>query len=154
LVAFTAASIAKTPPMATGVEAWKTAKALYIIPVLFAYTNFIGGSLLEVLGIFVVALAGMYALVAAIYGFSERQLGIRARLFMAVVGTVLIWPTLPYYIHMLAALGLLLLLAKQILEQKNIDPRGDGRNEGLTKSADGEPASNKNMLFVGDASSS
>lgn len=52
LVAFTAAGIAKTPPMATGVEAWKTAKALYIVPLLFAYTPFIGGTHVEVMQIF------------------------------------------------------------------------------------------------------
>jgi len=46
LAAFTAAGIAKSPPMATGVEAWKIAKGLYIVPLIFAFTPIIGGSLL------------------------------------------------------------------------------------------------------------
>jgi TRAP-type uncharacterized transport system fused permease subunit len=47
LTAFAAAAIAKTPPMATGVMSWKLAKGLYLVPVLIAYTNFIGGTPLE-----------------------------------------------------------------------------------------------------------
>jgi TRAP-type uncharacterized transport system fused permease subunit len=43
LTAFAAAAIAKTKPMATGVMSWKLAKGLYLMPVLFAYTNFLGG---------------------------------------------------------------------------------------------------------------
>ena len=42
LTAFTAAAIAKTPPMATGVTSWKVAKGLYLVPLLFAYTPLIG----------------------------------------------------------------------------------------------------------------
>jgi len=38
LAAFTAAGIAGSKPMATGVEAWKIAKGLYVVPLLFAYT--------------------------------------------------------------------------------------------------------------------
>ena len=41
LAAFAAASIAKTPPMLTGLTAWKLAKGLYIVPLLFAYTPFL-----------------------------------------------------------------------------------------------------------------
>ena len=58
LTAFAAAAIAKTPPMATGFMAWKVAKGLYIVPVLFAYTNFIGGTTAEVLSVFFFSLFG------------------------------------------------------------------------------------------------
>ena len=44
LAAFTAAAIAKSPPMATGVQAWKLAKGLYIVPVLFAYSPLLSGN--------------------------------------------------------------------------------------------------------------
>ena len=63
LTAFAAAAIAKTPPMATGFMAWKIAKGLYIVPLLFAYTGFIGGSMSEVLTVFFFSLFGIYALV-------------------------------------------------------------------------------------------
>ncbi|MGB0732702.1 MAG: TRAP transporter permease, partial [Pontibacterium sp.] len=36
LTAFAAAAIAKTPPMSTGFMAWKVAKGLYLVPLLFA----------------------------------------------------------------------------------------------------------------------
>ena len=61
LAAFTAAGIAKSPPMATGVEAWKIAKGLYIVPLLFAYTPLIGGDVLTVLRIAFFSLFGIYA---------------------------------------------------------------------------------------------
>ncbi len=114
LVAFTAASIAKTPPMATGVEAWKTAKSLYIVPLLFAYTPFIGGSLPEMLKIFVVSLIGIYALVAAIYGYAETKLSGLARLFSACSGVILIWPTAPLALHLIIGSCLLGFLAYQM----------------------------------------
>ena len=43
LTAFAAAAIAETGPMATGLTAWKIAKGLYIVPLLFAYTPFLAG---------------------------------------------------------------------------------------------------------------
>ncbi|MEM6667550.1 MAG: TRAP transporter fused permease subunit, partial [Pseudomonadota bacterium] len=61
LTAFTAAAIAKTPPMATGVTSWKVAKGLYIVPLLFAYTPLIGAPLHEALMICAFALFGLYA---------------------------------------------------------------------------------------------
>ena len=47
LAAFTAAGIAGSKPMATGVEAWKIAKGLYIVPLMFAYTPMIGAPVLD-----------------------------------------------------------------------------------------------------------
>jgi len=109
LVAFAAAAIAKTPPMATGFEAWKTAKALYIIPVLFAYTPFIGGSWSEVLLISLFAGTGMYALVGAMYGYFEMRLNWFFRLLAGAIGTLLIWPTVSLLVHVLAIAGFALL---------------------------------------------
>ena len=51
LASFTAAGIAGSPPMATGVESWKIAKGLYIVPLIFAYTPMIGGDLYTVVHI-------------------------------------------------------------------------------------------------------
>ena len=74
LAAFTAAGIAKSPPMATGFQAWKAAKGLYIVPLMFAYTPLISGSWDEVLQIGVFALFGIYALNACIQQYAEGPL--------------------------------------------------------------------------------
>ncbi len=92
LTAFTAAAIARTPPMATGFTAWKIAKGLYIIPLLFAYTNFIGGSLAEVLTIFVFALFGLYAFTGFMEGFLEGPLNMPLRLLSGTCAVLLLWP--------------------------------------------------------------
>lgn len=92
LTAFAAAAIAKTPPMATGFTAWKISKGLYIIPVLFAYTGFIGGSKQEILTVFLFGLFGMYALIAAMEGYLEHSLNPGLRAVMAAIGLSMLWP--------------------------------------------------------------
>jgi len=74
LAAFTAAGIAKSPPMATGLQAWKIAKGLYIVPLLFAYTPLIGGDLMTVLRIGFFSLFGIYALSCLLQRHSEGPL--------------------------------------------------------------------------------
>jgi TRAP-type uncharacterized transport system fused permease subunit len=92
LTAFTAAAIAKTVPMKTGFEAWKIAKGLYLVPLLFAYTPILGGSTLEVLEIFVFATLGLYAVAAALQGYLESPLGPLERALMLAAGALLFWP--------------------------------------------------------------
>lgn len=74
LAAFTAAGIAKSPPMATGVEAWKIAKGLYIVPLIFAYTPLIGGDPITVIRIGVFSLIGIYAFSCLLQRYSEGPL--------------------------------------------------------------------------------
>ena len=74
LAAFTAAGIAKSPPMATGVEAWKIAKGLYIVPLIFAYTPLIGGDFLTVARIGIFSLFGIYAFNVLLQRYSEGPL--------------------------------------------------------------------------------
>ena len=71
LAAFTAAGIAGSKPMATGVEAWKIAKGLYVVPLLFAYTPMIGADLPELMRIGLFSLVGIYALNALLQRYSE-----------------------------------------------------------------------------------
>ncbi|MDO6593987.1 TRAP transporter fused permease subunit [Neptuniibacter sp. 1_MG-2023] len=92
LTAFAAAAIAKTPPMATGFTAWKIAKGLYVVPLLFAYTNFIGGTTAEVLSIFVFAVFGLYAFVGFMEGYLEGPLNIVMRALCGVCAIALLWP--------------------------------------------------------------
>lgn len=92
LTAFAAAAIARTPPMATGLTAWKIAKALYVVPLLFAYTPLLSGDPLVAIGIFCFGTVGLYALTAAAEGWSEWPLAWPARLVFACIGALLLWP--------------------------------------------------------------
>lgn len=98
LAAFAAAAIAGTKPMATGLTAWKIAKALYVIPLLFAYTPFLNGDFVPALAIFGFGTVGIYALTAALAGYMERPLTIPMRLGLVVAAGMLLWPTnLPWH---------------------------------------------------------
>lgn len=92
LAAFTAAVIAKTPPMATGFTSWKLAKGLYIMPILFAYTPFLHGDFITAFIIFAFACVGTYAFAAAFQGCMERPIGMLWRALCAAAGTALLWP--------------------------------------------------------------
>ncbi|WP_035267021.1 TRAP transporter fused permease subunit [Ahrensia sp. 13_GOM-1096m] len=74
LAAFTAAGIAGSKPMATGFESWKIAKGLYIVPLMFAYTPLISGTLPEILQIGFFALFGIYATNVLIQRYAEGPL--------------------------------------------------------------------------------
>lgn len=74
LAAFTAAGIAGSKPMATGFEAWKIAKGLYIVPLMFAYTPLLTGSAWEIAQLALFALFGIYALNAMLQTYSEGPL--------------------------------------------------------------------------------
>ena len=76
LAAFTAAGIAGSKPMATGVEAWKIAKGLYIVPLIFAYTPIIGADWPTVIRIGLFSMFGIYAVNALIQRFAEGKLHI------------------------------------------------------------------------------
>ena len=92
LAAFTAAAIAQSPPMKTGISAWKVAKGLYFVPLLFAYTPFLSGDWPEMLEIFAFALPGLWAVSAAIQGHWENRLNLIERIAVLTVGATLMWP--------------------------------------------------------------
>lgn len=109
LTAFTAAAIAKTPPMATGVESWKIAKGIYIMPLLFAYTPFLGGAWLEVFQIFIFALIGLYAFTGGLQGYLENKLNWLMRGISLILAFFLIAPS-ALAVHLGAAAGFAILL--------------------------------------------
>ncbi|MCE8024534.1 TRAP transporter permease [Billgrantia aerodenitrificans] len=92
LTAFAAAAIARTPPMRTGFTAWKIAKGLYIIPLLFVWSPLITGSPAEMLTVFAFALFGIYAIIAGLEGFLEHELPWWLRLAMFPMGALMLWP--------------------------------------------------------------
>jgi len=108
LAAFTGAAIAGTKPMETGFQSWKLAKGLYVIPLLFAYTPFIGGSITDDLTIFVFALFGLYAFAAGLEGFMETKLRLLPRLLSFACAVALLWP-LPWIAHLAGLVGLVVL---------------------------------------------
>jgi TRAP-type uncharacterized transport system fused permease subunit len=109
LTAFAAAAIAKTPPMATGLTAWRIAKGLYIVPILFAYTPILSGDWLAALQISLFAALGIYGLAAGFEGYAERPLQLWLRPFIFALGLALIWPLLPSW-HIAAGVLLIVLL--------------------------------------------
>ena len=92
LTAFAAAAIAGSRPMATGVTAWKMAKGLYIVPLMFAYTPILHGTLQEKLQISLLTAAALYAMAGAIEGHMEAAVNWAERVLLVALCAVLIWP--------------------------------------------------------------
>ncbi len=99
LTAFAAATIAKTPPMRTGLTAWKIAKGLYLVPLLIAYTQLIDWDPMTVITIGFFAIVGTYAMIGAIEGFLEGPLNWPIRVLLAVIGIALVWPNIPLLVR-------------------------------------------------------
>ncbi len=92
LTAFAAAAIAGTPQIRTGFTAWKLAKGLYIIPLLFAYTPFLYGDWIIALEIFFFSMFGLYVFAAAFQGHLETDHNLLLRLLLSVIAVMLLWP--------------------------------------------------------------
>jgi len=92
LAAFTAAAIAKTPPMLTGLYSWKLAKGLYIVPLLFAYSPMLKGSWQADFTVFFFSLLGLYAFAAAFQGHLEKRLSIQLRIGCLILAFFLLAP--------------------------------------------------------------
>ncbi len=92
LAAFTAAGIAKSPPMATGFESWKIAKGLYIVPLIFAYTPLIGGDFLTAIQIGFFSLFGIYAFNCMVQRHSEGPLALWSYPVLLTAAAACFWP--------------------------------------------------------------
>ncbi|MBL4785271.1 MAG: TRAP transporter fused permease subunit [Cohaesibacteraceae bacterium] len=103
MTAFVGARIAEAPPMRTGWECVKIAKALYIIPFMFAFSSLLDDSWGEVIFDFSIGLLMFFIIPVATTGYWRWPLGLVTRgvlfitsavLFMATVGdatTGLLW---------------------------------------------------------------
>jgi TRAP transporter 4TM/12TM fusion protein len=103
LVAFTAAAIAGTPPMQTGLTAWKIAKGLYLVPALFAFTPLITGSWAERLSVFGFACFGLYALAGLLQWHLETRLTALTGGLVAASAVLLLWAPFGVAMHILGA---------------------------------------------------
>lgn len=92
LAAFTAAAIARSKAMRTGVTSWKLAKGLYIVPLLMAYTPLLSGDWPAMLRVFAFAVVGIYVLAGGLQGALERPLGPVWRVVVIILGTACMWP--------------------------------------------------------------
>ena len=115
LTAFAAATIAQTPPMRTGLTAWKIAKGLYLVPLLMAYTSLVSWNWVEVLTVGGFAIIGTYAFIGAMEGYLEGPLNLFTRLLLLSSGLALTWPDLPIYFRVI---GLVVFIALFMLSRK------------------------------------
>ncbi len=113
LTAFAAAAIAGSPPMRTGISAWKISKTLYIVPLLFAYTPFLSDDFLVVFEIFAFGLLGIYALIVALEGHAEAPVAWYLRPVIAVIGVALLWPN-DLIVHLIGAVLLVVFMTVNI----------------------------------------
>ncbi len=94
MTAFVSARIAEANPMRTGWECIRIAKALYIIPFMFAFGSLLDPSLLEVAFDFLVALGMFTVLPAATLGYWSRPLSPATRILLAGTALCLFMATL------------------------------------------------------------
>src|SRR5690606_8572203 len=106
LAAFAAAGIAASRPMATGLRAWKLAKGLYLVPLLFVYAPLISGSWAERLEVFAWAVLGLYALCGLLQWYLERPLNIASALLLTLSAVLLLWVPFGFWMHVAGALVL------------------------------------------------
>jgi TRAP transporter 4TM/12TM fusion protein len=121
LAAFTAAAIARAPPMKTGFTAWKIAKGLYFVPLLIAYTPLLGGNWLLELEIFFFAVFGLWALSAAIEGHWEQRLNLLERVLVLTTAAALLWPA-DRLVHVGGLVAFALLLGWNLRAAPRADP--------------------------------
>ena len=108
LAAYSAAGIAGAKPMETGIESWKLAKGLYIIPLLFCYTPLLfDGPVWQAIETALAGTMGLYCLAVFFEGFNLRNINYGFRLLYLGCGAALLWPQIGLHVAGLA--GFLLL---------------------------------------------
>ena len=95
LAAYSAAGIAGSNPLQTGLESWKIAKGIYLIPLLFCYTPILfEGPIWQVLETALSATLGLLAFAIAFEGFHLKALTPPLRILSIVTAGLLLWPEL------------------------------------------------------------
>lgn len=95
LAAYSAAGISGSKPLETGVESWKLAKGLYIIPLLFVYTPILfEGPIWQVAETTVTALLGLFTMAVVFEGYHLKPLGWLERALFLLVTVLVLWPSL------------------------------------------------------------
>jgi len=119
--AFVAATIAKTDPMDAGWLAMRFGWASYIVPFLFVYSPalIMRGSLVEIVAVVVLSLAGIWFVCAGMTGYALRVMPIATRAGFVITGLLLLMPFQAATVNAwLNAAGALLGLTLMIYEMK------------------------------------
>ena len=107
LAAYTAAGIAGSRPLETGLESWKLAKGLYIIPLLFIYTPILfEGPAWQTIETAAIGLLGLYCFATFFEGFHLGPLSWPQRVGYAGIAVCLLWPRMD--VHAIGVAGFLL----------------------------------------------
>ncbi|MEM7020434.1 MAG: TRAP transporter fused permease subunit, partial [Pseudomonadota bacterium] len=120
LAAYAAAGIAKAPPMASGVQAWKFAKGLYLIPLLMVYAPgiMLQGETSDIIWDTLRSALALTAFVGLLEGFFWSQVRPAERVLLGVAGTCLFFPVL---YAQLAGMGLIaVILALNFRQQAQL----------------------------------
>ena len=119
LAAYSAAGIAGSGPLETGLESWKLAKGLYLIPLLFCYTPILfEGPAWQAIETAVAGLAGLYFFAAFFEGFHLGRLTWFQRLGYAGIASCLLWPSLLAHAAGAAGMVLAVLVEKAMLGRR------------------------------------
>lgn len=120
LAAFAAASIAKSPSMATGWAAMRFGWSAYVIPVLFVFspTLILIGAPFEIALALVTAIVGVWLISSALAGYFSQRLSKSKRLLFAVFGLLSLMPAGMFegaiYSDALGVLGGIALMGNEI----------------------------------------
>jgi len=131
LAAFTAASIAGSEPMRTGVTALRLGWAAYLIPFLFVIdpSFILAGDISNILLTLVTAVIGIALVSMGVIGYADRLLGWVERLLYMFAGLGLLLPAMAFtgaqWSDLLGAVLALALLGWTLLQKRCL--MGDGR---------------------------
>lgn len=114
--AYTAGGIADANPSKAAWAAFRTAKGMYVIPLLFAYTPLLNfDDPFALAATFIAAIFGFFALSAVMVGCMITRLSWAHRGLLLVAATGLFWPSMDYHIG-----GLVLLLGSILLQRRKL----------------------------------
>lgn len=120
LAAYSAAGISGSKPLPTGFEAWKLAKGLYIIPLLFCYTPILfEGPVWQVFETAVSASLGLFAFTVFFERYHLKPLNWILTLLFAADAVLLFWPNLIFHSFGICLLIVLIVYQKKINLGKN-----------------------------------
>jgi len=118
LAAYTAAGIAGSNPLKTGIESWKISAGIYIIPLLFIYTPILfSGNLWLSMESIIAATIGLLSFAILFEGFHIIQLNWFGRMLYGLSSLLLLWPHIETH---LAGAGLFIVMTLyQLAKQKS-----------------------------------
>ncbi|MCJ7829953.1 MAG: TRAP transporter permease [Desulfobacterales bacterium] len=123
LAAYSAAGIAGSKSLETGLEAWKLAKGLYIIPLLFVYTPILfEGPLHLVIETIITAMFGLLSFAVVFEGFFLRHLTLLERAIFLLLSFLLLYPNLKMHLAGIVLFGLMFAV-ERILQRRKISDR-------------------------------